>query len=200
MKQILVIGEDQLTCALGEQLVSELLPGWALPLPPINKKGITKLIPEIPRFVQQAKHMQPVLCIADTDGKCPKEQISAWLPHSVPKSFLFRLAVAEAESWLIADRRALSDYFGIPEKHVSKTPDEEIDPKRHLLSLARKSTNRVLRLEVVSQTDSSKQGSGYNPHLCHFVKMHWLAKRAADNSPSLARAVRRIAHLAQASH
>jgi hypothetical protein len=198
MKQILVVGEDPLTCALGEQLVAELLSDWGMPLAPINMKGVTKLIPELPRFIEQARHIQPVLCIADTDGKCAKTLLGGWLPRVVPRDFCLRLAVSEAESWLIADRQALADYFGIPEKHVSKTPDEEADPKRHMLNLARKSTVRDLRLEVVSQTDASKQGTGYNPHLCHFVKTHWSAQRASDNSPSLARAVRRIAKLIKA--
>lgn len=198
MSQILVVGEDSLTCALGEQLVKELLPNWIMPTAPINKKGITKLIPEFSRFVKQAK-FQPVLCIADNDGKCVKELLDKWLPKALPRNFCLRLAVVEAESWLIADRKSIADFLGIPEKHVSKTPDNEADPKRHVLNLARKSTNRELRLEMVSQTDISKQGTGYNPHLCHFVKTYWSAQRAADNSPSLARAILRIAKLAQAN-
>jgi len=199
MKQILVVGEDPLTCALGEQLVTELLPSWIMPLAAINKKGVTKLIPEFPRFIEQAK-FQPVLCIADTDGKCVKELLAKWLPKTLPHNFCLRLAVAEAESWLIADRKSMADYFGIPEKHVSKTPDEESDPKRHLLNLVRKSKNRDLRLEMVSQTDQSKQGTGYNPRLRHFVKVYWSAQRAAENSPSLARALLRIAKLAETNN
>ena len=198
MKRILVVGEDLLTCALGEQLVKELLPNWVMPIAPINKKGVTKLIPEFPRYIQQAKEFQPVLCIADTDGKCVKELLANWLPKTLPRTFCLRLAVTEAESWLIADRISLSDFFNIPEKHISRTPDEESDPKRHLLNLARKSKNRDLRLDMVSQTDVNKQGNGYNPHLCHFVKMHWSAQRAANNSPSLSRALHRIAELAEA--
>ena len=198
MKQILIVGEDPLTCALGERLVAELLPGWYMTLSPINTKGITKLVPELPRFVRQAEH-QPVLCIADTDGKCAKVLLSKWLPTALPENFSLRLAVSEAESWLLADSKALANYLEIAEKHVSKAPDEEADPKRHMLTLARKSKKRDIRLEVVSQTDVSKQGSGYNPHLCQFVKAHWSAQRAADNSPSLARAIHRIANLGQPS-
>lgn len=199
MTQILVVGEDPLTCALGEQLVKELLPNWIMPIAPINKKGVTKLTPEFPRFIEQAKFNQPVLCVADTDGKCVKELLANWLPKVLPRNFCLRLAVTEAESWLIADRKSIADFLGIPEKHVSKTPDKETDPKRHVLNLARKSTNRELRLEMVSQSDNSKQGTGYNAHLCRFVKTYWSAQRAADNSPSLARAILRVAKLAQAN-
>ena len=198
MTQILVVGEDPLTCTLGDQLVKELLPNWILPMAPINKKGVTKLIPEFPRFIEQATYSQPVLWIADTDGKCVKELIAKWLPKTLPRNFCLRLAVTEAESWLIADRKAIADYLGIPEMHVSKAPDNEADPKRHLLNLARKSKNRDLRLDMVSQTDVNKQGNGYTPHLCHFVKLHWSAQRAANNSPSLSRALHRSAELAEA--
>jgi len=200
MNQILIVGEDPLTCALGEQLVKELLPTWNTPLPPINKQGITKLISALPRYIEQAKYVQPVLCIADTDGQCPVNLLAKWLPNTLPEDFTLRLAVNEAESWLLADRKALAEFFGVPEKQVSPTPDAENDPKRHLLNLAKRSRDRELRLEMVSPTDSNKQGNGYNPHLSRFVKMHWSARRAADRSPSLARAVRRITHFGLSSN
>lgn len=200
MKRILVVGEDPLTCALGEQLVRELLPSWIMPTAPINKKGITKLVPEFPRFIEQAKYVQPVLCIADSDGKCVKELLANWLPKALPNEFCLRLAVTEAESWLIADRKPMADFFGIPEKIVSKTPDEEPDAKRHLLNLARKSKTRDLRLEMISQSDGNKQGNGYNPHPCRFVKTYWSAQRAAQYSPSLARALLRVEKFAEANN
>ena len=165
-----------------------------------QQEGHHQISPRTPRFVQQAKHFQPVLCIADTDGKCAKELLSKWLPTAPPENFSLRLAVSEAESWLLADRKALAEYLEIAEKHVSKAPDEETDPKRHMLALAQKSKKRDIRLEVVSQTDVSRQGNGYNPHLSHFVKAHWSAQRAADNSPSLARAIRRISNLGKANN
>lgn len=194
MKRILVIGEDSLTCALGEQLISELLPDWVMPLASINTKGITKLVPSLPRYIGQAK-LQPVLCVADSDGKCVRELLKKWLPEFLPDKFSLRLAVPESESWLLADRKALANFLEIPEKLISTRPDEEPDPKRHLLNLARKSKNRDIRLEVVSQTDTSKQGNGYNPHLCHFVRTHWSAVRAKENSPSLNRAIQRVSSL-----
>lgn len=196
MKRILIVGEDALCCALGEQLVQQLLPGWQMPIPSINKRGITKLVPDLPRFLAQARNVQPVLCLADTDGKCPKTLLANWLPKAKPPThFSLRLAVHESESWLLADRQAFADFFGISEKLVARYPDEETDAKRHLLYLATRAKNRDIRQEVVSQTDSSKQGNGYNQHLCGFVNHHWSAQRAAEYSPSLARAVRRIAAL-----
>ena len=68
MKRILVVGEDALCCALGEKLVAAALPGWSLAGPAIDTKGVTKLIPALPRYSEQAQFVQPVLCIADTVG------------------------------------------------------------------------------------------------------------------------------------
>lgn len=195
MKHILVVGEDPLTCALGEQLVTEILPEWGMPRPAIDNKGVTKLVSALPRFIEQARHVNPVLCIADTDGKCVKKLLTEWLPTAIPESFLLRLAVNEGESWVLADRQALAAFFEIAEKQISRTPDEEDNPKRHVLNLARKSKKRIIRQELVSETDPTKQGNGYNVHLRNFVKNHWSAQRAAENSPSLQRAIDRLSCL-----
>ena len=113
---------------------------------------------------------------------------------------MLRLAVSEAESWLLADRVAVADFFEIAEKLVTTQPEEEINPKRHLLNLAKRSRNRILRSEIVSATDSSKQGAGYNQHLCNFVKTRWSPLRAAPNAPSLKRAIVRLDKLASQTH
>lgn len=68
MPRLLVIGEDLLCCALGERIVEQCLPGWTLASPPINTGGITKLRVALPRYAMQARHVQPVFCLADTDG------------------------------------------------------------------------------------------------------------------------------------
>lgn len=196
MKQILVVGEDTLTCALGESLVLTFLPNWEMPLPAIDKKGVTKLIPDIPRYIKVAQH-QPVLCIADTDGHCPLKLLRDWLPKKIPKTFILRLAVSEAESWLLADRSGLAGFLGIAENIISRTPDTEPDPKRHLLHLASKSSHRQLRTELVSEVDRNKQGLGYNPHLRKFVRDHWSAVRGTEQSPSLTRAVKKLRDFAK---
>jgi len=197
VSQILVIGEDALSCVLGERMVAEILPDWTLSKPSINTRGITKLVASLPRYGQQATHVQPVLCIADTDGKCPVDLASSWLPMANSQRFLFRLAVSEAESWLLSDRQAAADFFGISVGRVPQQPDHLADPKREVLQLARKSTVRPLRQEVVSATDINKPGTGYNVHLCKFVAENWRATRAAEQSESLSKALRRLAEFGQ---
>lgn len=192
MTRIRLVGEDALCCALGVRLVAEALPGWSLAGDPINALGITKLVPNLHRYRQQAQHVQPVLCIADTDHRCPVELLREWSLSTVPESFVFRLAVSEAESWVLADRHATAEFFGVALKHVPEAPERVPDAKRIVLRLASLSRNRSIRQEMVSPTDLHKPGSGYNLHLCRLVAGPWQAARAAANSESLGRALRRL--------
>ncbi len=197
MKLVLVVGEDALCCALGKSLVCTTLEDWKLALEPIPLGGITKLLPNLARYAEQARHVQPVVCVADTDGKCAAQLVLQWRPTHAPASFVLRLAIIEAESWVLADSEALATFFAVPQGKIPDRPDELPDPKRVVLELARRSNHRVIRNEVVSKLDPSRPGTGYNLHLANFVRTHWNAARASARSPSLARAVRDVAHLAR---
>lgn len=187
---MLVVGEDALCCALGERLIAAALPTWRLAGPAIDKKGVTKLVPDLCRYVDQARHVQPVLCVADTDGRCALELLNSWRPSHSPKSFVLRLAVAEAESWLLADRQGFAAAFQVPLNKLPHKSDDIDDPKRLVLSLVARSKKRLFREEVVSRNDTSKPGTGYNLHLRAFVRGQWNPLRARQVSPSLDRALR----------
>lgn len=196
MTLIRVVGEDALCCALGERLVAQALPEWSLAGESINTRGITKLVPNLPRYVEQARHVQPVLCIADTDHRCPVELLREWTMNRAAERFLLRLAVSEAESWILADRQGTAEFFGIALKHVPEFPEHIPDAKRTVLRLATLSKVRPLRQEMVSSVDINKPGSGYNLHLCRLVSDHWSPARAAACSGSLSRAISRVRALA----
>jgi hypothetical protein len=195
MSRILVVGEDSLCCALGERLVQACLPRWKLPLPPIDTKGVTKLQAALPRYIEHATHVQPVLCVADTDGSCAAGLVQAWLPRKSCDRLLLRLAVTEAEGWALADASAFAGAFAVPLNKIPRSPDDIRDAKGTVLTLARRSKKRSIRDEVVSSADPSKPGAGYNLHLCSFVRNHWNVREAAQRSPSLQRAVQRLAAL-----
>jgi len=92
----------------------------------------------------------PVLLITDLDGKhCPPEMIVDWLP--VPRSprLLFRIAVRETESWVLADRTAFSRFIGVSVVAMPTAPDELPDPKAALLKLVRKSSKRELKRDIL---------------------------------------------------
>lgn len=188
--RLFVVGEDKLCCAMGAKLARDVL-GWELAQPAVDTQGVTKLRASINRYVQLARR-HPVLCIADTDGGCALTLYGSWLPKRPPSQFQLRFAVPESESWIMADVESLADFMQISEALLPHSPETVSDPKRALLTLAKRSRRRDLRAEMVSQTDPSKIGSGYNAHLTGFVAARWKPRSAATRAPSLARAIARM--------
>lgn len=101
MSRFIVVGEDQLCCALGKKMAAHTLPKWQLALPPIDTRGVTKLQAALHRYIEQARHVQPVLCIADTDNHCALAMLKTWLPDAVPRAFGSLFARLKAGSWPI---------------------------------------------------------------------------------------------------
>lgn len=192
MGQVFVIGEDTLCCALGEKLVKGVL-GWSLAQPAVDTKGVTYLKKNLARYTQIAR-LHPVLCLADTDGKCALRMRQQWLPGGFPDRFHLRLAVPEIESWVMADRNALANFLVISEATIPERLDELHDPKQVILNLAARSRRKNIRQEVVSKS-GNKPGIGYNAHLREFLSQYWRPHIAGENSPSLARAIRRLTEL-----
>lgn len=194
MAEMYVIGEDALSCALGVKLVTDV--AKRIPaLPVINTHGVTKLQSALKRYFGLV-NISPVLCVADTDGKCVVDIIQRWIPHGTPSGFLLRFAVREAESWLLADSEAFADFLHVPQSKMPKSPDEIDNPKEMVLHLASRSSKRLIRQEMVSDRDSSKSGAGYNVHLCDFAAQYWRPLEAARVSPSLSRAIDSLSNLA----
>lgn len=192
MTSLLIVGEDELCCALGTRIVGDATPGWQVHGQPLCKGGITKLLPELPRYAQQARHVRPVLCIADTDGRCPVRMLAEHLPAGRPPGLLVRLAIPEAECWVLADRAAVAAYFQISPQAVPSAPEQLADAKQEVLRLAKKSKLRQIREEMVAGVSPLKQGAGYNLHMRSLVSTHWRAARAADHSPSLQKTIERL--------
>lgn len=192
MSRILVVGEDALCCALGEKIVNVVLPNWELAAISIDAKGVTKLFPRLSCFADQAQYVQPVFCIADTDKNCPVDIVRRWRPVHASPDFVFRLAVTEVESWILADRTGFSSYFHTAANKIPAVLDELADPKSMVLTLVSRSKRRIFRDEVVSASDLNKRGSGYNVHLKNFIKNKWDANNAVEHSPSLLRAINNL--------
>jgi len=195
MNRALVIGEDALCCALGEKLIRSCVPHLNLDTS-INKNGRTKLFPELPRLSGAATPERLVLCIADTDRDCAHIILNQVLPRKVPRTYVFRLAVTESESWALADREMFAKHFRIPVNRIPHQTDPIQDPKHLVITLMRRSKNRIFREEMVSMRDPNKPGTGYNQHLEEFVRDHWRVTNACESSESLQRAVARLQSLA----
>ncbi|HBF32571.1 hypothetical protein [Rhizobium sp.] len=196
MSFIYLAVEDELSEAVGKRIIAEFL-GRDIFVQVLSRGGFGYLKSKLSNFVQMSRN-SPVLLLTDLDNdQCGPSLKRKWFGSlEQPALFFFRVAVRETEAWLLADSRALSVYLGVSEASIPRNPETLADPKRELVTIARKA-KKELRQDIVPERGSkSIQGIGYNRALCPFVERHWDIRSAAKNSDSLNRACRRIAALA----
>ncbi|MGB5736901.1 MAG: hypothetical protein WBM40_20910 [Thiohalocapsa sp.] len=195
MAAFAIATEDALSEALAERL---LLQAGATDIHArIRKQGFGYLRSRAPDLNRMADDVMPVLLLTDLDrGVCPQQLIADWLPSPQSARLVFRVAVRETESWVLADRAAFAHFIGVSVATIPSTPDELTDPKAALLKLIRKSSNRELKQDILpTRGSTSPIGLGYNSQLCRFVRSDWRSERAAKRSPSLSRALLRVKEL-----
>lgn len=131
----------------------------------------------------------PIVLLTDLDQhQCPPTLIAGWLDNQCHPNFLFRVAVREVESWLLADRDGFAEFLGINGMLVPVQPDQVADPKQTLINLARRSRRNTLKGSIVPRQGSTAiQGPDYNGCLGEFVRNKWNPNAAKDRSPSLNR-------------
>ncbi|OQX27820.1 MAG: hypothetical protein BWK80_03375 [Desulfobacteraceae bacterium IS3] len=155
-----------------------------------NRGGFGYLKKNIQGFNHAAKRSL-FLVLTDLDrGECAPTLIHNWL--SVPRhpNLLFRVAVREVESWVLASRSDFAKFLGISKELIPDRADEIDDPKQLLVNLAKKAKSRKLREAIVPRANSTaKVGPDYNGTLIQFVESCWDIEEAVRNSPSLGRAV-----------
>jgi hypothetical protein len=179
--------EDALSEALGLRLLDELAPRLQTPLL-LRKGGFGYLRSGMAKW-RQLSQRQAVVILTDLDkASCPGVLRTDWLGDSpCPENLLLRVAVREAESWLLADHEAMRQLMG-PKGMLPRNPDELPDPRQFVLQLAEKAP-RDVRLDMVRAPGAmSVQGIGYNARLTALVSNAWSPARAAERSPSLGRA------------
>lgn len=195
---VFVVGEDELCCAIADALIAHT--GVA---PSIQQRivagGAAPFRSRIPAMNNVARNVMPVLMIADADqAPCVVTQRNSWLPPNVSHRLSMRLAVKEAEAWILADHIGFSRFAVVSKDLFPAQPETENDPKQTLLALVKRSKRRELRDEMLpGKGATSPVGLGYNIHMTDFVKNHWNVNRAIDRAPSLARAIPRVFALFQ---
>jgi hypothetical protein len=159
-----------------------------------GKQGFGYIKRNIPAFNNAAKGGTPYLVLTDLDRKeCAPLLIGQWL--SIPKydNLIFRVAVREIESWVLADRKEFAKFIGISKNKIPSNTDEINDPKEFLINLARKSRKTNLRKAIVPEDGiSAIIGPNYNHALIDFITSKWRINEAKKNSPSLKRALMAI--------
>lgn len=179
--------------ALSEAVLKEMLKQTNRPFLVgrcLSRGGYGYLKRIIPGLNQAASGM-PYLVLTDLDNaECPVAIISSWLTQPKHPNLIFRVAIREVESWLLAHREAFADFLGIATDLIPVNVDEISDPKQCLISLVRRSKKRKLKEAIIPNPNSTaKIGRDYNAQLIQFVQSSWQVKIAQNNSPSLQRAM-----------
>ncbi|MCB9539828.1 MAG: hypothetical protein H6704_26755 [Myxococcales bacterium] len=186
---ILLYAEDALLEALGARLATHV--GHSLRTRQITH-GRGGLESRLDRL-NAAAAVMPVLALLDRDRRsaCPGEEVQRLVTNRHPR-LLLRLAVEEADAWLLADQGGLARFLGIPAGKVPPEPEALPDPKQTLLNLARKARSRERRSIAPAPGTSARVGPGYNQQLCAFVARGWSIDAAAHRAASLARCLRAL--------
>jgi len=189
---ITLIVEDALSEAVVRAVFSQIEKPYRIGLVlNWNKQRIQHTISNINKASRDFPYL--VLTDQDTEQDCPPNQIEQWIRGSVHPNLLYRFATMEVESWVMAHRECFAKFLSVSANKIPRCPDEIPRPKECLINLARKSRKRILREDLVPAPGAtSKVGPDYNGRLCEFVQNHWRAEIAAQNSPSLARALKRL--------
>ena len=135
----------------------------------------------------------------DHDADCAAQLMQSLVNKSHPQ-FCLRIAVREAESWLMADHASLADFLHVSAIRMPERPDTLESPKSQLVALARKSRDRNVRLALIpSEGSGIKTGPEYSAWMVDYAATHWDVGRAVKSgrSPSLGRAIARLRTLAQ---
>src|SRR5580658_423979 len=131
----------------------------------------------------------PFFILTDLDiGTCPIELINDWLKSPRKPNLIFRVAVREVESWILADVDGFSQFLGISAAHFPANPEAVNDPKALLIQLARRSRRRNIREDIVPRNANATIGPNYNGRLMEFVFGSWDIARAKARCNSLSRA------------
>ncbi len=156
-----------------------------------SSRGFGYIRKRLPGFNNAAKYT-PFLVLADLDrNECAPTLIREWLPHNAHPNLIFRVAVKEVESWVLADRFSFSEFLGIPPTLIPLKIDEhEQAPKEFLIQLTRKSKKKEIRQAIVPKKGSTaKVGIDYNGMLSYFLRNYWRLEEAVKYSDSLKRTV-----------
>ena len=190
--------EDSLSEAVAKKILYQSVKNYQV-TKCLCRGGYGYLKSKINAFNQAAKAM-PFFVLTDQDKGCPPEKIEGWLQHKANSNLMFRIAVMEVESWVMAHRKAFAKFISVPVTRIPNNTDEIENPKQYLLSLVRKSRSRRLRDDIVPRPGSTaKIGPDYNARLSEFIRYKWDVYEAKKISESLNRAFLRIQEFKQAS-
>ena len=198
---IIAAAEDQLLAAIAERLLQECGDKYQLQgsIQTLNGRG--EVDKRAPKWNQSAANGNVHFVLRDMDtlaypqapDHCPAKEIARLLGTAKKHPrFLFHIAVAEAENWLLGDFGNLRSFLKCHKK-TPPPPDTIKDGKKFLLGLAKRSRNKSIR-EGLSAHGTATVGPLWNVLLPQFVRKNWQPAIAAEHSKSLRFTRERLQH------
>ena len=197
IRVIYIASEDLLSRSVAEKIIKICRPDFS-PYPIGPDRGKSAVLKKLPDYNKSAVG-RIFFVVVDLDNeRCVVDFIKKCV-HRTPlnKGLLFRIAVREIESWLLADRIGFSHHFKIPKQKLPENPDSLEDPKQFLVNTIQrycKSKNHKENI-VPQKTTGAVVGPAYNLSLIQFIESDWNVERAGQNSSSLKRAVKALKSL-----
>lgn len=183
-----LVVEDNLSEAVIQRILNESSSRFAVGYS-YGRGGYGYIKQKVQAFNNAAKGT-PFLVLSDLEDGCAPTQVKAWLPVPRHNNLIFRIAVREIESWLLADRTGFASFLNIKKELIPENVDGIDDPKRLVINLARRSRKRTLREAIVPIPNSTARvGTDYNGQLSSFVLKAWNIEEAIKHSDSLRRTV-----------
>jgi hypothetical protein len=157
--------------------------------PVYGKNGKQSLLQRLDGYNQAARYRPWTVVIdLDEDAPCAPPYKMEILPSPSPR-MCFRIAVREVEAWILADRRRVAHFLGVPTSAVPLEPEILVNPKRTIVNLARRSRRRAIREDLVPREGSGREvGPAYTSRLIEFVfdtESGWRPRVAAGAARSL---------------
>ena len=132
IKPIGIATEDVLSEAVAIKIINSVTTDFTVVLT-LGKKGNGYLKSKLYNF-NQISRQHPFLVLTDLDDSpCPLHTISNWITTPLNPQLIFRIAVREVESWLLADRDAIASFLGVSVATCPNNPDTLHDPKQEIL-------------------------------------------------------------------
>ncbi len=163
---------------------------------PIDKRGVGNIRKKVKSYLEIAYSGQRVIVLVDLDSSsCAPTLLRDWFSIesgseiTLPEGLIFRVAVREIESWIMADRPNLASFLGVPIANFPLAPDELPDPKQFLLNVIKRKGHRKWHKEMLPRGQTASIGPMYNEKLCQFIEKRWSPAQAAQHSTSLKKAI-----------
>ncbi len=157
------------------------------------KNGKSALLDKLAGY-DAAARIAPWLVLVDLNGdcECAATFVESHLP-SPAENMIFRVAVRQVESWLLADATSFARFLHVSHAQLPSHPDSLPHAKRKVVEIARGSRSRSIREEIAPRAGSGRQvGPGYAAKMIEFIECAWRPDEAADRSDSLHRCIERL--------